>query len=454
MQTVFFFLLAIAILVAVHEFGHFATAIALRVKVLRFSLGFGPRLWGWRSTRLGTDFVVCLLPLGGYVKFLDERDGVVSIQDRPRAFNVQSVSVRVAIVAGGPIANFLLAILLYAGVNWYGVEQAKPLLALPAAGSLAEAAGIRGGELVLSTRVEGHEPLVTVSFDDLRWRLTQSALAHRDITLVLGDASGNNQHETVLPLSQLEVREADANLFQKIGIQTPWSAARLGRLVSGAAAEQAGLQPDDLVLQVNATPISDAGHLRQLIVKAVSAGGSAVTQVWRVERAGSVIVLNVTPRVEKVNGVAVGRIGAFIGAPPATTTVRYGAWDGATEAVARTWEVSVLSLKMIGKILIGEASLKNLSGPISIADYAGQSASLGAIPFVMFLALVSVSLGVLNLLPLPILDGGHLMYYLWESLTGKPVSESWTEQLQKVGLVILLMMMSVAVFNDVSRLWG
>ncbi len=454
MHTVLSFLLAITILVAVHEFGHFATAIALRVKVLRFSIGFGPKLLGWRSARLGTEFVISVLPLGGYVKFLDERDGEVAKEDLPFAFNRQPIKVRAAIVAGGPFANFLLAILLYTGVNWYGIEQAKPLLSAPTAGSLADVAGIRGGELVLTASVDGKDAVATPSFDEVRWLLTQSALAHHDVTLELGDANGHYLKQAVLPLSQLSVKEADANLFKKIGIQTPWSPARLGGLLAGAAAAQAGLQSGDLVLQVNETTIVDAAHLRELIQTAVGPNGAGVTQVWAVDRGGAVTTLQVTPRVESVQGALVGRIGAYIGMPPATTTVRYGVWGGLSRAVNRTWEVSVLSLQMMGKILIGEASLKNLSGPISIADYAGQSASMGAVPFVIFLALISISVGVLNLLPVPVLDGGHLMYYLWESLTGKPVSESWMEQFQKVGLLVLLMMMSVAVFNDVARLWG
>jgi regulator of sigma E protease len=454
MHTAFSFLLAIVILVAVHECGHFLTAIAFRVKVLRFSIGFGPQLVAWRSTRLGTEFAVCLLPLGGYVKFLDERDGLVSAQDRPFAFNVQPIKVRAAIVAGGPVANFLLAIVLYAGLNWYGLEQAKPLLSAPAQNSLAAAAGIRGGELVLTVRGDGQDATTVASFEDFRWLLTQSALSHQDLSLGLADSSGVHIRDVVLPLSQLSALEAGPEMFRAIGIQTPLSFARLGALSAGAAAEQAGLKSGDLVLQVDATPIADAGQLYELILKSVRPGDAERTQTWRVERSGAVLVLQVTPRVEQWKGAAIGRIGAYIGTPPAMTIVRYGLWDGVSRAVLRTWEVSELSLKMMWKILIGDASLKNLSGPISIAKYAGQSASMGAPSFVLFLALISVSLGVLNLLPVPVLDGGHLMYYLWETLTGKPVSESWMEQFQKIGLLVLLMLMSVAVFNDVSRPLG
>lgn len=452
--TIASFLIAIAILVAVHEFGHFATAVALRVKVLRFSIGFGPRLVTWHSTRLGTEFAISLLPLGGYVKFLDERDGPVDAVDRPFAFNVQPLKVRAAIVAGGPIANFLLAIVLYACVNWVGTLQPSPLLSTPIAGSVAERAGIRGGDWVLAGSSDGQDPVEIQSFEEFRWMLMRSAIDHQDLSLDIADSRGGNRRQLVLPLAALEARDADATLFRKIGILAPLSAASLGALAAGGAAEEAGLKPGDLVLQVDGTTIVDAAQLREIIRNAVGSAGTRITQAWRIDRSGTMLTLPVSPRIESAQGTNVGRVGAYIGAQPAAVMVHYGAIAGLTRAMTRTWEVSVLSLQMIGKILVGQASLKNLSGPITIADYAGQSASLGAVPFVVFLALISVSLGVLNLLPLPVLDGGHLMYYLWESLTGKPVSESWMEQLQKVGLIVLLMMMSVAVFNDVTRLLG
>ena len=452
--TIASFLVAIAILVAVHEFGHFATAVALRVKVLRFSIGFGPRLVTWQSKRLGTEFAISLLPLGGYVKFLDERDGVVEAADRSFAFNVQPLKVRAAIVAGGPVANFLLAIVLYASVNWVGTLQPSALLSTPLTGSVAERAGIRGGDLVVAGRMEGQEPSAVQSFEDFRWLLMRSAIDHQDLLLDIADSDGGTTRQVVLPLAALEARDADVTLFRKIGILAPLSAPRLGALSPGGAAEEAGLKAGDLVVQIDGGSIVDAAQLREIIRNAVGAAGSRTTQSWRIDRSGVMLTLPVSPRIEAVQGVNIGRVGAYIGAPPTAVNTRYGFLDGLARAVTRTWEVSVLSLQMIGKILVGEASLKNLSGPITIADYAGQSASLGAVPFVVFLALISVSLGVLNLLPLPVLDGGHLMYYLWEALTGKPVSESWMEQLQKVGLVVLLMMMSVAVFNDVTRLLG
>ena len=452
--TIASFLIAIAILVAVHEFGHFATAVAFKVKVLRFSIGFGPRLVTWHSPRLGTEFAISLLPLGGYVKFLDERDAPIDLADQAFAFNNQPLKVRAAIVAGGPAANFLLAIVLYACVNWVGMNQAAPVLGVPLKGSVAELAGVRGGELIIAAQVEGHSSSEVQSFEDFRWLLLRSALDQEDIVLEVEDKLGGSRRQLIFPLAALEARDADTALIRRIGILAPLSYPRLGAISAGGAAEQAGLLSGDIVVSVDGIAIRDASQLREMIRNVAGATPANQVQSWHVERSGQILKLQVSPRIEFVQGVGTGRIGAYIGSPPAQVVVRYGLVDGLLRAVTRTWEVSVLSLQMTGKILIGEASLKNLSGPITIADYAGQSASMGAVPFVIFLALISVSLGVLNLLPLPVLDGGHLMYYLWELLTGKPVSESWMEQLQKVGLVVLLMMMSVAVFNDVTRLLG
>ncbi|MGQ9724765.1 MAG: RIP metalloprotease RseP [Tepidimonas sp.] len=453
MLTVVSFLVAIAILIAVHEWGHYRMALACGVPVLRFSIGVGRPLLTWRNRR-GTEFVIAALPLGGYVRMLDEREGPVPAAQRHQAFNAQPLRRRAAIVAAGPAANLLLAVSLFAFVAWWGVPQAQPVLASPTAGSLAERAGIRAGEWVSAVAAAAEAPQDIRSFDELRWWLTQAALDGRDLRLWLADGPQSPGREVVLPLSTLNARDVDARLFERIGIVAPWSAPLLGDVLPDGAAAAAGLRAGDRVHAVDGQAIADAQQLRALIRTAVDARGQPRSQRWRIERDGQMLDVQVTPQAQRQGDAWVGRVGAMIGAAPAMTTVALGPIEAVGEGVRRTAQVSVLTLKMLGKMLIGEASLRNLSGPLTIADYAGRSASLGWMAFLSFLALVSVSLGVLNLLPLPVLDGGHLMYYLWESVTGRPLPEVWMDRLQRGGAAILVALMSLAIFNDLARLLG
>ena len=459
MLTLVSFVVTLGILIAVHEYGHYRVAVACGIKVLKFSIGFGKPIYTWRLKNKTTEFSIGMLPLGGYVKMLDEREGPVDPAERHLAFNNQPLKSRAAVVAAGPAANLVLAVLLYAVVNWSGVQEPVAVLASPVAGSLADRAGLKGRETVQQAAFVG-EPLEAVrSFEDLRWRMTQGALNGRDLQLVLASNSGAPTRNVVLPLSQIDAAEADAQLFRKIGILGPWTQPVIGERMAGSAAEKAGLQAGDEVRQIGATAVVDGQQLREAIrasSRATGGGDNAgvTPQVWQVMRAGKQLEIQVTPEIKLENKLPVARIGAFVGAPPELVTVRYGALDGLWSGAVRTWEVSALTLKMMGKMVIGEASLKNLSGPLTIADYAGKSASLGWTSYLVFLALISVSLGVLNLLPLPVLDGGHLMYYLWEWITGHGVSDAWMARLQRGGVVILLGMMSIAFFNDVARLVG
>lgn len=449
--TVFAFLLTLGVLIVIHEYGHYRVAVACGVKVLRFSVGFGRVLW--RRQRGDTEFVVSALPLGGYVRMLDEREGPVAPHERDRAFNNKPLGQRAAIVAAGPIANLLLAVALYAGANWIGVSEPKALLGAPPAGSLAERAGLAAGDWVRAISTDGDEWTDLRSMTDLRWQITQSVLRGERVRLMVTDAQGQRQRTVTLPLETLDAGEIDARMMRRIGLGSAYSEPVLGDVRVGGAAAAAGLRKGDRVLAIDGVAVGDAAQLRERI-RAAGADGAARTMVWRVQREGLSIELEVTPSVVGEGEARVGRIEAYVGGPPQMVTVRYGVVEGLAKAAERTWEVSVLTLRMLGRMLIGEASLKNLSGPLTIADYAGQSVQLGLAYYLGFLALVSVSLGVLNLLPLPMLDGGHLMYYLFEGVTGRPVSTLWLERLQRGGIAILLLMMSVALYNDVARLLG
>lgn len=457
LTTTLAFLFTLAVLIVVHEWGHYRVAVACGIKVLRFSVGFGRPIW--RRQVGETEWVVGSLPLGGYVRMLDEREGAVNPSERHRAFNQRPLWQRSAVVAAGPLANLLLAVLLYAASFWIGTQEPQALLATPSSGSLAERAGLRAGDRAQSVRVYSPGAAVTAadwvpvhSLTDLRWHLTRAALDGDDVELELAGLTGG--HRLVkLPLSSLEAGDADARLMRRIGVGSPFSEPLLGEIVAGGAAQRAGLQRGDRVLRIDGQPVADAAALRMAIRASARPQGAQVQQ-WQLQRGANLLEVQVLPEVVDEAGERFGRILAGVGGPVQMQQVQLGGFEGLERALWRTWEMSTLTLKMFGRMLVGEASLRNISGPLTIADFAGQSVELGLAYYLGFLAVVSVSLGVLNLLPLPMLDGGHLLYHLFEAVTRRPIPEIWLDRLQRGGLAVILMMMSLALYNDVARLLG
>jgi regulator of sigma E protease len=446
MTALLAFIVTLSILVLVHEWGHYRVAKACGVKVLRFSLGFGRVIWSRQHGE--TEWVLSALPLGGYVRMLDEREGAVAPHELDRAFNRKSLRQRCAIVAAGPLANLVLAVALYALAGWIGTDEPVAQVGSPVVGSLAERAGLRAGDRLLAVSTDQEHWEAVESMTQARWQMMQAVMDGQDLWLRIAD-----QRSLRLALSGLTLQEADANIMRQIGIGAPYSEALIGRVTPEGPADRAGLRQGDHVLAVQGQPVADAAALRALI-RAAAAHGEPQPQSWQVQRTSQMLTLNITPKGVEEHEQRIGRIEAVVGAPPELVRVRYGFVGGLTQGVQHTWDNAVMSLRMLGRMLIGQASVRNLSGPLTIADYAGQSAQLGFAYYLNFLAIVSISLGVLNLLPLPMLDGGHLVYYAVEAVMGRPIPPDWMERLQRGGLVLILAMMSIALYNDVARLMG
>lgn len=442
------FALALGILIVVHEYGHYVVARWMGVKVLRFSLGFGRPIWRRRWGRDQTEWAVGAFPLGGYVKMLDEREAPVAEHELGRAFNRQSVWRRIAIVAAGPVANFLLAIVFYWALFLGGVQEPRPVFGTPAEGSVAAAAGFQEGELV---RRIGTTEVLTLQ--EVRWNLLQLALDH-EVAAVETTADDGQVQVRRLDLSRLDPSAIEGDLLAAIGLR-PFRArlpAVIGAVTEGSPAAGAGLKAGDRIVELDGKAVEGWGDVAGRVREAADQRLGMV-----VERGGERLRLVVVPAAESERGERVGRIGVAVRADDALrdrlfVEVRYGPVEGLGRAAAQTWETATFSLSVLGRMVLGEVSWKNLSGPLTIADYAGQSASMGLPHYIKFLALISISLGVLNLLPIPLLDGGHLLYYFAEIIKGRPISERAMEIGQQVGLALLLMLMAFAFYNDVSRL--
>jgi regulator of sigma E protease len=439
------FIVALGVLVSFHEFGHFWVARRLGVKVLRFSVGFGRPLWR-RTAADGVEYVIAAVPLGGYVKMLDEREGDVAPEEAARAFNRQGVGKRIAIVAAGPLANFLLAIAMYWLVFVWGVPALKPIVAEPPPGSRAAAIGLQARDEVLAV---GDRAVPT--FAELRLELIERALSGQPVELRIRKADGTQQQRE---LDLQGVRIDPQFLFDDLGLNQyqPPAPAVLGRILQGSAAEIAGLRPGDRVLSIDGTPIGTFQELYDWV--RAHPGAAAALQVRRGEQTLAVTAII---QSEQQGDKTIGRLGAGVDVPEGVwdnlvTEHRLSVWAAAPAAVAQTWRMSALTLKMLYRMVLGDVSVKNVTGPIQIAQFAGYTASIGLISFLSFIAIMSVSLAVLNLLPVPVLDGGHLLYFFVELVKGSPLSERAQVLGQQVGLTLLVALMGLAFYNDILRL--
>jgi len=446
LHTVLWFLVAIGILVVVHEFGHYLAARLAGVKVLRFSVGFGKPLLSRRVGRDQTEWSLAALPFGGYVKMLDEREGEVPAAEAHRSFNRATVWRRIGIVAAGPVANFLLAIVFYWALFLHGVPALKPMIGEPPAGTPAAQAGLVAGDEI--RRVNGTD---TPSFQDLRLNLLRAGVAGDALTLELADG-----RSVQLDAAPMQTENLEQDILRPLGIvrYDPEIEPVIGKVLPDGAAARAGFQPGDRLIAANGKPLANWQDWVQLVRQ-----NPAKPLRIEYERQGQPGELTVLPDAVDEAGQRIGKIGAGPRVDESVlaalmTEVRYGPIDALWQGTVKTWDMSLFTLEMMGRMVVGQVSWKNLSGPLTIADYAGQSATLGWVSFVGFLALVSVSLGVLNLLPIPLLDGGHLMYYVAEVFTGRPVSERTMEIGSRIGMFLLLLLMSFALFNDLQRLIG
>ena len=442
------FLVVLGVLILVHELGHYFVARLAGVKVLRFSIGFGRPLYSRVIGEDRTEWSIGAMPLGGYVKMLDENEGEIPPEERHRSFNRQSVWRRMAIVVAGPLANFLLAILIYWGHFWYGTEELRPILGEPVISSPAAHAGIASGERVVKINGE-----LVESWQALRWHLLSQA-AEKDIAVL---EVINPRHEiSFRNLDLRSVRESgwQGDALERLGLRffQPKIPPIVGKLSPDGVAAASGLRVDDEIVRIDRMNIDSW----QTLVKLVRSSPGRALQ-FEITRNGIPAELTITPAAIQENGLEIGRIGAGVKdfgnlRDELLVTVRYSFGDALGKALSETWDKTVFSLSMIGKMLTGEVSWHNISGPITIADYAGQSAKSGASQYLKFIALISISLGVLNLLPIPILDGGHLLYYVAEAIRRKPLSERSMEIGQKIGMFLLVLLMACSFYNDINRL--
>ena len=441
-HTLLAFILALGPLIIFHELGHYVVARLCGVKVLRFSIGMGRIVWSRRFGPDQTEWAISALPIGGYVKMLDARDpstAPTDDRDLPREFTRQNVWKRIAIVAAGPIANFILAILVMAALFMHGKDEPGTRLRAMPATSAVYLAGVRGGDVV--TAVNGRP---VQSWTELRWEIVRAAMDKHAAELTLHGA-GTATYRAVLAADRMASLDVDGDVLGALGMQLWRPRPTIDKVLPDGAAARAGLRQGDLVTSIDGKPIMDG----IAFIEAVRGAAGKTLQVG-VQRGADNLVLPLTPERDPQSGR--GLVKLMIAQAPEMVTVKAGPLEAVAKGARRTWETSAMTVKMIAKMIVGEVSLKNVTGPITIADVAGQTARSGLEPFLEFIAFISISLGVMNLLPIPVLDGGHLLYYSLEVLTGRPLPARIGEIAQRAGVGLLFMLMALAVFNDLVRL--
>lgn len=446
LYALFSFIVAISILIVVHEFGHYWVARRAGVKVLRFSIGFGKPLYKRTFGKDKTEFVVAMLPLGGYVKMLDETEGAVDPSELDRAFNRKSLAKRSAVVIAGPLFNLVFAVLAYWVIFMHGTDGFRPVVGHVVKDSPASVAGFKVGDELIS--VDGK---AIQTWGHRRLYLFSQLLDRKPVTFIVRSTDGH-KHNLVINLKNLSFSNVGPSIMGKglgLYLQFPEVKAVIGSLVDGPA-KTAGLQPGDQIIRIDDHKVTTWVDMAKLIQ---NSPGKELKLTYL--RNKVLKTTEIVPKPSNQNGKTIGLIGITPKQPeiPADMVRRlqYSPLPGLKEAVSQTWTMSEMTLQILVKMVTREVSTKNISGPITIADYAGQAASIGLSEFIVFLAAISISLGVLNLLPIPVLDGGHLMYYVVEAIKGSPVSELARMRGQQIGFVILIMFMVLAFYNDIIR---